>query len=70
MTTFYETLGVDFKASPEEIEKAYIQLAKFFNPKNNAEVDSSLKGYFEDLTLAYKTLVNPVSRTEYDDYIS
>ena len=29
-----------------------------------------MKLYFDDLTLAYKTLVNKVSRAEYDEYIS
>ena len=29
-----------------------------------------MKVYFDDLTVAYKTLVNKVSREEYDLYIS
>lgn len=29
-----------------------------------------MKLYFDDLTLAYKTLVNKASRAEYDEYIS
>jgi DnaJ-class molecular chaperone len=54
-----------------EIEKAYSRLAKFFNPESKEEkVDPSMKLYFDDLTLAYKTLINPEARASYDEYIS
>jgi hypothetical protein len=29
-----------------------------------------MKIYFDDLTLAYNTLINKASRLEYDDYIA
>jgi len=32
MTNIYETLGVPYDATQEEIEKAYAKLAKFFDP--------------------------------------
>ena len=32
--------------------------------------DPNMKIYFDDLTLAYNTLINKASRAEYDDYIS
>jgi len=75
MTNLYETLGVRHTASFEEIEDAYMRLSKFFNPDstepgNTASDDPTMKIYFADLTLAYSTLVNKVSRAEYDEYIS
>ena len=42
-----------------------------FNASPDGEVsDPTMKIYFDDVTLAYKTLVNSVSRREYDEYIS
>ena len=32
MTNLYETLGVPYDSTAEEIEKAYAKLAKFFDP--------------------------------------
>lgn len=69
MTNLYETLNVKYTASEEEIEVAYARLSKFFDP-SQGEVDSSMKLYFDDITLAYKTLSNKTSRLEYDEYIS
>ena len=34
------------------------------------EDDPIMKIYFDDITLAYKTLANLASRAEYDEYIS
>lgn len=73
MTNLYETLGVTYDASEEEIKNAYTRLSKFFDPKEgdpNAKDDPVMKIYFDDITLAYKTLVNEASRSEYDEYIS
>ncbi len=33
-------------------------------------MDFSQKVFFDDLTLAYKTLINASSREEYDEYLS
>ena len=78
MTNLYETLGVEYDASYEEIEAAYKKMSKFFDPKgqfgdeveNTMIDDPIMKIYFDDLTLAYKTLSNPANRAEYDEYIS
>lgn len=77
MTNLYETLGVHYDAKPEEIELAFQKLTKFFDPAQqtkepgNTQADDPLmKIYFDDLKLAYSTLINPASRAEYDEYIS
>lgn len=73
MTNLYETLGVTYDADLAEIENAYKRLSKFFDPKEGDSAtkdDPVMKIYFDDITLAYKTLVNEASRAEYDEYIS
>jgi DnaJ-class molecular chaperone len=70
MTSFYETLGVSPDDSHEEIERRYKTLSKFFDQATSEKSDPSMKLYFDDLTLAYKTLSNEQSRKDYDEYIS
>ena len=64
MTNLYETLGVTPKASKSEIEAAYTKLRVFF------EKDPALHIFFDDLTLAYRTLHTESSRAEYDEYLA
>ena len=70
MTNLYETLGVNQQSSFDQIEKAYRHLAQFYIKKDGTEMDHSEKIFFDDLTLAYTTLVNESSRLEYDEYLS
>ena len=72
MTNLYETLGVDHFATKEEIQKAYDRLASFYDPEKMASgtADPQMKIYFDEITLAFKTLANEESRIEYDGYIS
>ncbi len=65
---FLETLGVTDKASSEEIDAAYENMKKYYDPAK-FETEPTLKIFFDDLTLAYNTLINKASREEYDDYI-
>lgn len=55
MTNLYETINVPYNATEEEIHEAYKRLTKFFDP-SKGELDENMKIYFDDLTLAYKTL--------------
>ena len=55
-------------ATMEEIHEAYRKLEEFFHPDRNTDPDARI--FFNDITLAYNTLSNPQSRTEYDDYMS
>jgi len=70
MTNLYETLGVTQDVSFAEIETAYRHLAKYYMKENGKEMDFSEKVFFDDLTLAYTTLINKSSRAEYDEYLS
>lgn len=67
--TYYELLYVAEDASEEEIKAAYREQIKFFHP-DTYEGDP---GYAEEQTRAlneaYRTLMDPVLRQEYDDEI-
>jgi DnaJ-class molecular chaperone len=65
MTNFYETLNLNYKATNEEIEKAYRDIEKMFGNSP----DLLLKTFFDDAKLAYTTLSNLESKKEYDQYL-
>jgi len=63
--TFYEFLGVEPEASPEEIKTAVQYLAKKFNPKMYPH-NSRVANYFKKIQLVYNVLRNPQKRAAYD----
>ncbi len=62
---YYETLGVDRKASPEVIRKAYRRLARKHHPDVNPG-DKSAEERFKRITEAYDILSDPKKRQMYD----
>lgn len=63
--TFYNILGVDEKATHEEIKKAYRNLSFKFHPdKNPGNPDATSK--FQKISEAYETLGDSQKREEYD----
>ncbi|HEY0337431.1 MAG TPA: DnaJ C-terminal domain-containing protein [Burkholderiales bacterium] len=61
---YYATLGVDKKASAEEIKKAYRKLARKYHPDVSKEKDAKEK--FQDVSEAYETLKDSEKRAAYD----
>lgn len=66
---YYVILGVDFKASQEDISSAYKRLAKIYHPDKNNQDDRSRKEaqvIFEKIKIAYEVLGDPRKRNIYD----
>jgi DnaJ-class molecular chaperone len=61
----YETLGVDRKASQDEIRKAYRKLAKDLHPDLHPG-DKKAEERFKDVSAAYKILNDAKTRARYD----
>jgi molecular chaperone DnaJ len=60
----YKTLGVDKKASQEEIKKAYRKLARQYHPDTNK--DAGAEERFKAISEAYDVLGDPDKRKKYD----
>ncbi|KAJ6235894.1 chaperone protein DNAj [Anaeramoeba flamelloides] len=61
---YYEILGVNEKASAEEIKKAFYKLAKKYHPDVNKESNAQKK--FTKINEAHETLSDKKKRKEYD----
>src|ERR687885_2516767 len=61
----YSVLGVDRKASADEIKKAYRKLARQYHPDRNPG-DQSAEERFKEVQGAYDAIGDPEKRKEYD----
>ena len=64
MSTYYEQLGIDSKATQSEIKKAYRRMAKKYHPDLNPNEGAEQK--FIEIEIAYSCLSKPDSRLAYD----
>lgn len=63
---YYDILGISRNASPEEIKKAYRNLARKYHPDVNRAADAADK--FKEISLAYETLSDDNKRKQYDRF--
>jgi molecular chaperone DnaJ len=62
---YYSTLGVDKKASADEIKKAYRKLTREHHPDRNPG-DAKAEARFKEISQAYDVLGDPEKRKQYD----
>jgi DnaJ-class molecular chaperone len=62
MKNYYETLGVQRNATPDEIKRAYRKLASQHHPDKGGD-----KNKFQEIEAAYRTLSDPQSRAQHDN---
>ena len=60
---YYEVLGLDKKATPDDIKKAFRKLAQKHHPDKGGD-----ESMFKEITEAYSTLSDDRKRREYDSY--
>jgi curved DNA-binding protein len=64
---YYKVLGIEKKASQQEIKNAYRKLARKYHPDLNPD-DKNAKANFQQINEAHEVLSDPEKRKKYDQY--
>ena len=64
---YYESLGVSRESGPEDLKKAFRQLALQYHPDRNPG-DKSAEERFKEINEAYSVLSDPDKRRQYDSF--
>jgi molecular chaperone DnaJ len=64
---YYEVLGIDRGATPDEIKQAYRKLAMKYHPDRNPG-DHGAEAHFKEVSEAYHVLSDPNRRAHYDRF--
>ncbi len=62
---YYQVLGVEHNATPEDVKRAYRRLARKYHPDVSKETDAEAR--FKEIGEAYEVLKDPEKRAAYDD---
>ncbi len=65
---YYAVLGVDRKASKDDIKKAYRELAKKYHPDLNPQNKKEAEEKFKEISEAYEVLMDDQKRARFDQY--